>query len=164
MQSKMSVDTIVSRLETQIAYDQEREAFHAGQEVFHREQRARFAAELEKLTVTLESFKTAAATAAELTSPTPPVPPSPEPEADIGGKPSLTRMIRRVMEIRPAGDVFGTNIITAEINRHFGERLRRPVKSKLVSITLRRMLQQGELRAVREGKPHHEALYGRVAR
>jgi len=160
----MSVDTIISRLEAQIAYDREREAFHAGQEVFHREQRAQFAAELEKLTATLESFKTAAATAAELTVPAAVVPSSPPPEADIGRKPSLTRMIRQVTKVRPAGDVFGTNIITAEVNRHYGERLRRPVKPKLVSITLRRMLQQGELRAVREGKPHHEALYARVAK
>lgn len=161
MSSKMSLDSVVSRLEAQIAFDREREAFHAGQETYHREQRALFAAELEKLTGILESFKTAAATAAELTSRAAALP-APQPNLDIGRKPSLTAMIRRVIEIRPAGDVFGPNLITAEINRHFAERLRRPVKVKLVAITLRRLANQGELRSVREGRPHHESLFARV--
>jgi hypothetical protein len=71
-------------------------------------------------------------------------------------------MIRRIIEIRPAGDVFGANLVTAEINRHFAERLRRPVKVELVAITLRRLANQGELRSVREGRPHHESLFVRV--
>lgn len=161
MSSKMSIETIVSRLEAQIVFDQEREAFHGAQETFHGEQRAAFAAEVEKLTAVLEAFKTAATTAAELETRAAAFTP-PKPNLDIGRKPSLTQMIRRIVEIRPAGDVFGTNIITAEINRHFRERLRRPVKEKLVSITLRRLERQGELRQVREGRPHHEALYARA--
>jgi hypothetical protein len=161
MPEKMSVDAIVSKLEAQIAFDRERETFHAGQETHHREQRALFAAEIEKLTGILESFKTAAAAAAELPGQ---VTAAAKPSLDIGRKPSLTGMIRRILETRPAGDVFGTNFITAEINRHYRERLRRPVKPKLVSITLRRMATQRELRLVREGRPHHEALYARVER
>ena len=102
-----------------------------------------------------------AATATELGTRAAAVTP-PKPSLDIGRKASLTAMIRRVLEIRPAGDVFGTNIITAEVNRHFRERLRRPVKEKLVSITLKRLSSQGELRQVRAGRPHHEALYARV--
>jgi len=163
MASPTSLESIVSRLEAQIAFDEEREAFHAGQEAFHREQRSLFAAELEKLKGTLEAFKTAAVTAAELTTRAAAFSPPP-PSLDIGRKPSLTRMIRRILETRPAGDVFGTNFITAEINRHYRERLRRPVKEKIVSITLKRLQRQGELRQVREGRPHHEALYARVDR
>jgi hypothetical protein len=161
MASHTSLETIVSRLEAQIAFDQEREAFHAAQETFHREKRSVFAAEIEKLTGVLEAFKTAAATAAELETRAAAVTP-PKPNLDIGRKASLTAMIRRVLEIRPAGDVFGTNIITAEINRHYRERLRRPVREKLVSITLKRLSRQGELRQVRAGRPHYEALYARV--
>ena len=161
MASETSLESIVSRLEAQIAFDQEREAFHAKQEVFHREQRAVFAAEIEKLTAVLGAFKTAASTAAELETRAAAFTP-PKPNLDIGSKASLTRMIRRVIETRPAGDVFGTNFITAEINRHYRERLRRPVREKLVSITLRRLERQGELRQVREGRPHHEALYAQV--
>lgn len=162
MATQTSLESIVSRLEAQIAFDQEREAFHAAQETFHREQRAVFAAEIEKLTAVLEAFKTAAATTAELETRAAAFTPPPKPNLDIGRKASLTRMIRRVLETRPAGDVFGTNFITAEINRHYRERLRRPVKAKLVSITLKRLQRQGELRQVRAGRPHHEALYSRV--
>ncbi len=114
-----------------------------------------------KLTGVLEALKTAAATTAELDTRAAAVTP-PKPSLDIGRKASLTAMIRRVLEIRPAGDVFGTNIITAEVNRNFRERLRRPVKEKLVSITLKRLSSQGELRQVRAGRPHHEALYARM--
>jgi DinB family len=103
MAAELSFETIVSRLEAQIAFDREREAFHAGQEAFHREQRALFAAELEKLTSILESFKTAATAATELASRAAALPP-PAPNLDIGRKPSLTRMVMRILEIRPAGD------------------------------------------------------------
>jgi len=163
MASETSLESIVSKLEAQIAFDQERETFHAKQEVFHREQRAVFAAEIEKLTAVLGAFKTAAVTAAELETRAAAFTP-PRPTLDIGRKASLTRMIRGVIETRPAGDVFGTNFITAEINQHYRERLRRPVREKLVSITLRRLERQGELRQVREGRPHYEALYERVER
>lgn len=161
MASSMSLDSVISQLEAQIAFDREREAFHAAQETHHRERRAVYVAELERLTNTLEAFKSAAATVTELTARAAKHTPPP-PSLDIGRKPSLTRMIRHIIAARPAGDVFGTNIVTAEINRHYRERLRRPVKAKLVSITLRRLADQGELRAVRPGKPHHEALYARV--
>lgn len=80
---------------------------------------------------------------------------------DIGRKPSLTRMVERVIESRPPDESFGTNYITAEINHRYGDRLRRPVKAKLVSIVLRRLAATGRLREVRKGRPHHEALYSR---
>ena len=67
-----------------------------------------------------------------------------------------------MIEIRPAGDAFGPNAITREINRHYGARLRRPVEIKLVSIVLRRMAADGRIRSVRPGKQHQEALYART--
>lgn len=161
MASELSVETIVSRLEAQIAFDREREAFHAGQEAFHREQRGLFAAEMEKLASILEAFKTAASTATELASRAAALAPT-APNLDIGRKPSLTRMVTRIIETRSSGDAFGTSLVAAEINRHYGQRLRRPVKEKLVSIILRRMFANGKLRSVREGRPHHEALYAKV--
>jgi hypothetical protein len=75
---------------------------------------------------------------------------------DIGRKPSLTRMVQRVIESRPPDESFGTNYITAEINHRYGDRLRRPVKPKLVSTVLRRLAATGRLREVRPGRPHHE--------
>ena len=70
-------------------------------------------------------------------------------------------MVARVLEGMSAGAPFGTAAVTAELNRRYQERLRRPVAERLVSIVLRRMLDAGSLRSVREGRPHHEALYAR---
>jgi hypothetical protein len=161
MAAERSFEAIFGWLEAQITYDREKQAFHAQQEAFHREQKALFTAELEKLTAILESFKTAADTATDLASRAKALPPL-APSADIGGrKPSLTKMVARVVEILPAGEAFGPAAVTRQINRHYGERLRRPIQRKLVSIVLRRMADDGRVRSVRPGKPHHEALYAR---
>jgi len=162
MASERSFETIFAWLDAQITYDREQEVFHAQQEVFHREQRAVFAAELERLTAIRDSFQTAADAAIELAGRTKALPPL-APSPDIGHrKPSLTKMVARIVEIRPAGEVFGATAITREINRHYGERLRRPVPAKLVSIVLRRMAADGRIRTVEPGRPHHEALYARA--
>jgi hypothetical protein len=161
MATERSFESIYSWLDTQIAYDREQEAFHAQQEGFHREQRALFAAELEKLTAIRDSFKTAADAATDLASRAAALPP-PAPSPDIGGrKPSLTKMVARIIEVRPAEEVFGPALITREINRHYRERLRRPVERKLVSIVLRRMAADGRIRWIRRGKQHQEAQYAR---
>jgi hypothetical protein len=159
------MEAIVARLEEQIAHHRERESFHAERKAYHGEQQALHAAELATLTATLEAFKTSVVKAAELAgrtvaTPTPEAAAVP-PSLDIGRKPSLTRMVQRVIESHPPSEAFGTNVITQEINRRYGDRLRRPVKPKLVSIALRRMAAAGQIRALREGRPHHEALYAR---
>lgn len=164
MPSPLTLETMVSRLESQIAFHREREAFHAEQEAFHREQRSTHAGELEALTSSLESLKAAAETAVKLVNrPGAALPPQ-EPATDlgVGRKPSPRLMVLRVVEARPASEVFGPSAITAEVNRRYQSRLRRPVKEKVVSIVLRRMLDTGALRLVREGRPHHEALYARA--
>jgi len=162
MAAERSFDSNYSWLDVQIAHDREQEAFHAQQVEFHREQRAVFAAELEKLTAIRDSFKTAADSAMDLAGRAAALPP-PAPSPDIGRrKPSLTKMVTRIIEVRPAGEVFGPAFITWEINRHYGDRLRRPVERKLVSIVLRRMANDGRLRSVRRGKQHQEAQYTRV--
>ena len=167
--STLSMEAIVAQLEQQIAHYQSREAFHAEQAAYHGEQQALHAAELATLTTTLEAFKTSTAKAAELATRCigSPALPSAEPVAvqfmDIGRKPSLTRMVQRVIELRPLDEAFGTRYLTAEINHRYGERLRRPVKPKLVSIVLRRLAAAGQIQAVRPGRPHHEALYSRTS-
>ena len=161
MAFERSFEDIFSWLDAQIAHDREQETFHAQQEVFHREQRALFAAELEKLSAIRDSFKTAADTAMGLASRAKALPP-PAPSPDIGRrKPSLTKMVARIIEVRPAGEAFGPAFITREINRHYGERLRRPVQVKVVSIVLRRMAADGRVRSVRPGRAHQEAQYAR---
>jgi len=162
MAAERSFESIFAWLDAQIAYDREKEALHAQQEIFHREQRAVFTAELEKLTAIREAFQTAADAAIDLASRAKALPPL-APSPDIGRrKPSPTKMVARVIEIRPAGDAFGPNAIAREINRHYGERLRRPVQTKVVSIILNRMAKDGRIRLVRPGRPHQEALYARA--
>ena len=164
MAAERSFENIYSWLDTQIAHDREQEAFHAQQEVFHREQRALFASELERLTAIRDSFQTAADAAMDLASRAAALPP-PAPSPDVGPrKPSLTKMVARIIEVRPAGEVFGPALITREINRHYRERLRRPIERKLVSIVLRRMAGDGRIRSIRRGKQHQEAQYARVER
>lgn len=162
------MEAIVADLEKQIAHHREREAFHAEQSVHHGERQAQHAAELATLTATLDAFRTSAAKAAELAARgiVTPAPSSQETLAnqamDIGLKPSMTRMVQRVIESRPPDEAFGVSSVTAEIKRRYGQRLRRPVQPKLVSIVLRRLAADGRLRTVREGRPHHEALYSRI--
>jgi hypothetical protein len=88
----------------------------------------------------------------------PAAPQPPVPSQDVGRRPSLTKMVKRILEIRLAGDVFGTSAIAREINRHYGARWGGRSDVKQVSIILRRMEQAGRLRQVREGRPHHETL------
>lgn len=45
------------------------------------------------------------------------------------------------------------------VNRRYREHLRRPVSSRAVSVTLRRLRDAGEIRAVREGKASQESIY-----
>jgi len=154
---------IVSRLEAQIAFHQEREGFHAAREAAHREERGRHAAELETLTRSLESLKAAGTTAASLASrslPSTPAPPPPDPDA--GRRISLMRMVTRVVEALGPEEVFGPRAVTEEVNRRYRDRLRRPVPERLVSVNLRRLLDAGELRSIRKGRPHHEALFARA--
>lgn len=159
---ELSLQQILANLEARIAFHREREAAAAAQEAVFREQRTTHAAELEALTRNLEALKAATATAVELASrPTPYAPPLSGPDPDAGRRLKLPRMVERTLEGMPAGQPFGTSTVTAELNRRYQERLRRPVAARLVSIVLRRMLDAGRLRSVREGWPHHEALYAR---
>jgi len=57
MDPKPSVMEMLARLEQQIAHNVEREAFHAGHEAFHRDQRSSYADELERLTRCRDSLK-----------------------------------------------------------------------------------------------------------
>jgi len=62
----MSVAKVLANLQAQMAVHKEREAFHAQQEVFRREQRALHAAGLETVTQHFEAFQAASGGAAEI--------------------------------------------------------------------------------------------------
>jgi hypothetical protein len=164
MQSELSMAAIVARLEAQIELHREREAFHAEKEAHHREQRATHAAELETLTSNLAAFKASADKAMELArrEVSLPAAPPPVPSQDVGYHPSLTRMVKRIVEIKSPSDVFGPAVILQEVLQHYGNRLRRPATKKLVSIALRRMYAAGKLRVARQGTAHRETLYAKA--
>jgi hypothetical protein len=75
----------------------------------------------------------------------------------------VSRLIARVVEAWPAGEMFGAKGVTAEANGRYAEVLKRPIKPASVSVALRRMAQAGRLRQVRRGKASREALYVRDA-
>lgn len=163
MTAEPSLSELLAKLEAQIAFHREREALAARQEALFREQRIAHGAELEALTRNVEALKAATRTAIELAGRSIPGLASPEPDPDGGRRQPLPRMVARVLESLPAAEPFGAARVTAELNRRYREKLRRPVKARLVSIVLRRLLAAGKLRPVREGRPHHEALYERPA-
>jgi len=163
MTTDVSLAAVVSNLEEQIAVHREREAFHAQHEAHHRQQREQHAAELENLTRNLEAFKTAADAALGLA-----VRPGAAsrslaaPDPDPGRKPRLSRVVALVVESWPAGEPFGTSAVASEIATRYRDRLRKGVDPRMVSVHLRRLLANGRLTSVREGRPHHEALYARA--
>jgi len=165
MSSKLSVADVLESLEARAAFHREREAFHAAQEEQHRQERARNAAELEKVLHNLEAFRTASASAVELVQKaSPPEPTEPPVKAPASGRLMASRHIRAVVEAWPDGEPFGASAVTAEVNRRFGDRLRKPVDTRTASDILRRLSKERKIHLVRPGKAFSEALYARGAR
>ncbi len=164
MRANRSIADLVARLEAQAAFHREREALHAKQEDLHRQQRTHHAAELEQIAVRLDAFRSASAAVLELADRI--VPPDPGEDGEDFGpayRPRLGRMVKRVIEGLGETGRFGPAWVTSEINRRFGQGLRKPVKARQISVVLRRMHRYGRIHLVREGRPHHEALYSRTA-
>jgi hypothetical protein len=164
MTAEISLNRIIATLEGQLAAHREKEAFHSEQEALHRQRREDHAAEIEALSRKLEMFQAALLEATELASRGLAVaaasPPPPDP--DEGRKISLSRMVLRAIETKGMDESFGISAITAEVNRRYRSRFKKPVDPRQVSVVLRRMLRERKLRSVRKGRPFHEALYARV--
>jgi hypothetical protein len=165
MSTRLSVEEILATLETRITHHREQAAFHAQQEVHHREQSALHLVELEKISQHFEAFKATALPAADLARQVGAPSPAPE-EADdlhdfVGKKLKVSKLVMRVVD-RLQDPTFGAARVAAEINRRYGDKLRRPVDNREVSTTLRRLRDSGRLRPVREGKGAHEALYAKA--
>lgn len=166
MSSKLSVAEVLANLEQRAVSLREEEAFHAQQEVHHREQRALCAAELEKVLQSLEAFRTVSATAVDLVRPIAASSVSgasaaKEEELPPPGRLMVGRLLQRVIESSDLQEPFGATVVAEEANRRFGDRLRETVGPRTVSDVLRRMLAEGEIQLVRKGKAFHEALYRR---
>ena len=156
MSSDLSIAQVLTDLEAQVRQLEDQEAFHAQQEVFHREQRALRSGELALIRERYETFKTAAAAAGEV------VRRLKVEGADEAAPPAtISKMIGRVLDAKPAGERLTPSSIAQEVNQTFAKRLRRPISSRTASVALRRLAGLGRLELVREGKAFHEALYAK---
>lgn len=157
----LSVAEIIASLEKQVGVHREQEAKHAEREAFHRERREAHAVEVEALARRLDDFRTAAAAAMDLATRDTAPASAQAAEEDYGpaSRPHLVKMVRRILtDLGPDRGV-GASWIAFEINRRFGERLRKEVSMAQVSTILRRLRQKGEIRLQKSGRPHHEARY-----
>jgi hypothetical protein len=161
MSSKLSVADVMANLESRAAFHREQEALHGAQEEKHREERVRHAEELRRIVESLESFRAAAALAAELgqVAPTATSPSAPEVRISASGRLMVSRLVRLVVAGREGGEAFGASAVAAEVNRRFADRLHRPVDTRTVSDVLRRMSQAHQIHLVRPGKAFSEAFY-----
>jgi len=165
MSKNLSVAQMLANLEARIAFHQERRSFHADREAHHQEQLAIHDAELQKTRERFEAFKAAAEAASDLATP-PPAPEGVRPQEEIarfGNRPMVSRLVARVVDSQPAGEVFGARAIAVEVNRRYRDVLKKPVQSRTVSVVLRRLEASGRIRQTRPGKAVHEALYVRDA-
>jgi hypothetical protein len=159
MSATLTVQEILAKLEARVAFHQEKEAFHGQQEQQHREQRAFHAAELEQVKQHLAAFKATSEVAAELARQAD-GPSHPAEDNNLGGRlPKVSHMIAKVLEGLGDGESFGATWVTAEVNRRFRDKLRRPVNARTVSVNLRRLRDSKRIFALREGKAFHESLY-----
>lgn len=157
----LSVPEIIASLEKQLALHREKEGAHAEREAFHREQRETHAAEIEALTRRLDEFRAASSAAMDLALRTPSPAPVDRVEEDYGpaSRPKVVKMVRRILTDLGPNRGVGASWIAFEINRRFGDRLRKEVSMSQVSTILRRLREKGEIRLQKGGRPHHEARY-----
>jgi len=124
MSSDLSITQVLTDLAAQVKQLESQEAFHAQQEVFHREQRALRAGELETIRERYEAFKAAATAAGEL------VRRVKVEGADESAPPvTISRMIARIIEDKVNGEKLTPKAMAKEVSQTFAKRLRRPISS-----------------------------------
>jgi vacuolar-type H+-ATPase subunit I/STV1 len=161
MSKSLSVEQMLAHLEARIASLRERRAFHAEQEAHHREQLALHDTELQTVLARFEAFKAAAEAAAEVVRASTSVQERPAEEAipKFGNRPMVSRLVSRVVEGWPEGEELGAKAVAAEVNRRYGDVLKKPIRPGTASVVLRRLRKAGRIRQVRPGKALYEALY-----
>lgn len=166
MKANASIQEVIANLEAQAAFYREREAFHAGHEAHHREQRTAYGAELAEINRRLEAFRASAAEAIEWAArQTPAVAQKQILQADLGSpsNPKIGRMAKMLIAQKGGSEPFGSVELTREINERFKERLARPATVPQLSIILRRLHRLKRIHQVRPGRPHWGALYVKEA-
>jgi hypothetical protein len=162
MEPQVTLASIQSSLEAQIAYHREQEGVHAEREAFHGARRAEHAAELAKLVHHLETFMASAASAAELAARLPATAaPQPVDDLPIGRRMSINKLVARVIADQGAEEPFGLRSITEEVNRRFAARLKAPLDNRQVSVSLRWLAARGRIARLEKGRPHAGTRYVR---
>jgi hypothetical protein len=163
MGASLSIPQILTELQSQIAFHREQEELHAGKEAFHREQKQLHAIELQTAQERFQAFETAAAAAGELVERhrTATAPPAPSPDVPAWKRRPVGHLVTRIVDSQRPEETFGPSQIAQEVNRLYGPKLRKPVDSRAVSVTLRRLAAGGHLHVLREGTAHREALYSK---
>ncbi|HEX3553444.1 MAG TPA: hypothetical protein VIA62_09460 [Thermoanaerobaculia bacterium] len=160
MSSNLSIAQVLADLEARIARHEERETFHAGQEGLHRSQRELHAGELARLRERYASFKAAAQAAGEEVGREAALRPALE-DAEAGTRSTLSKLVARLIEQKGEDEPFSATALAQEINNRHARRLRSPARVRSVSEALRRLLAEGRVQLVEEGRAFHEAVYRR---
>lgn len=163
MSRELSVARILTELKEQIEHYRSREAFHAEQEVFHRQQRELNAADLEVALERFATFEAAADAASEqvLRGREKRKEKVVVDDSIPAGKNVLSKLVERVVFGKEMDETFGATGITREVQERYGARLKRKIDSRSVAAKLRRMARLRQIHQVREGRSFHEALYRR---
>jgi len=160
MSSSLPVGEMIARLETKIALHREQEELHAKAEAAHAQQRSLHGAELRKASEQLEALKTVSAAVSELIADV-------KPPSRLAGTVPLksdqghwvATLLKRVIEEKEPGEVFGATSLIAEIEKLWGSRLRHQIDPRSATAALRRWGVRGRLDVVRKGTSHREGLY-----
>lgn len=159
MNPNLSISQILGDLESQIAHHEARESFHISQEELHRGQRELHQGELARLRERYDTFKAAAQAAGEEVRRGATLLPAQE-EAEPA-RSTLSKLVARLIEQKGEDERFGPTSLAQEINDRYVQRLRNPARVRSVSVALRRLLADGDVRLVEEGRAFHEAVYRR---
>jgi hypothetical protein len=161
MNPSLSIAQVLTDLESQIATHEERESFHTSHEAFHRSQRELHEGELARLRQRYEGFKIAAQAAGEEVGRGAGLRPAQE-GFEENLRSTLSKLVARLIEQKGEAERFGPTILAQEINDRYAKRLRNPARPRSVSMALRRLLADGYVRLVEEGRAFHEAVYTRA--
>jgi hypothetical protein len=162
MDSNLSVSTILSSLEAQIAHHREQEAVHAERETFHHARRAEHAAELERLVRHYEAFKASAEEVTALASRVPLAAPPPSDDLPPGRKVSINRLAAQVIEGKGPHEPFTPGQIADEVNRRFAPRLGWTVDVRQISVALRWLAANGRIVLTEQGRQHRQSKFARA--
>jgi hypothetical protein len=157
MSLNLSLAQLLANLERRVAFHRDKAGLHARQEEHHRGQRALHEAELERVSQYFESLKALASAVVELALP--PGQSFAEGDADLGPRPTISKLVFRVIQGKPDGEMFGPASMTTEINARFQDRLPKPADRRTVSAALRRLCYRRHIHLVRKGRASHGALY-----